>query len=77
MNAEAGAEDANDWFPSRLSEPIRWEQMPAPLPVTPIEPDQIIRDIIEATLLKVKNNAAAEVAEAAARCLKILNVKKV
>ncbi|MGN6384742.1 MAG: hypothetical protein ACTHMT_00745 [Verrucomicrobiota bacterium] len=77
MNAGEEAEIPKDWYPSRLSEPINWEQMPAPLPITPIEPDEIIRDIIEATLVKVKNNAAAEVAEAAARCLNILNAKKV
>lgn len=69
-------QSGEDWYPSRMTEAIEWEQMPAPLPVPPIDPDQVIRDIVEATLNRVKKNAAIEISEAAARCLNLLNGKQ-
>jgi hypothetical protein len=46
--------------------------MPAPLPVPAIDPDEIIQDILEATLLKIKHKSGAEMSAAASRCLLLL-----
>ena len=48
------------------------EELPAPLAIAPIEPDQIIQDILEATLLRVQNCSSPEVAAAAARFMGML-----
>jgi hypothetical protein len=64
------------WCSPELSEVIEWEQMPAPLPVPAIDPDEIIQDILEATLLKIKNKSGAEMSAAASRCLLLLRSKR-
>jgi hypothetical protein len=43
--------------------------MPAPEPIAQISPDQVVTDILIATLLKVQKTASAEVAAAAGRYL--------
>jgi hypothetical protein len=53
------------------------DQMPAPLPIGRIEPDQIIEDILVSTLSRVKNSANAPLAAAAARYITLLREKAV
>ena len=54
-------------------EPIRLEELPAPLPITKISPDQLIEDILVSTLRRVQANSSPEVAAAAARYISLLS----
>ena len=54
---------------------IRLEDLPAPLPVAKISPDELIEDILVATLRRVQNNSSPEVAAAAARYISLLTEK--
>ena len=63
----------------KLSVPTRfepgklvWQQLPAPLPIRSIKPEEIVQDILEATLVRVQKTANLEVAAEAARCLTVL-----
>ncbi|MGZ8938963.1 MAG: hypothetical protein ACXW32_07110 [Limisphaerales bacterium] len=53
--------------------PIALETLPAPLPVSRVHPDQLIEDILVATLRRVQDNASPEVAAAAARYISLLS----
>ena len=53
--------------------PLSMESLPAPLPVAKISPDQLIEDILLATLRKVKEQSSPEVAAAAARYITLLS----
>jgi hypothetical protein len=74
--------EANDRFRTKLS-PITsfeagklfWQQLPAPLSVPQIGPDEIIRDILEATLLRVQKSSSPDIAAAAVKCLNLLRGK--
>ena len=50
-------------------------EMPSPLAVPGIEPDQIIEDILVSTLARVKKCAKPELAAAAARYMAVLQQK--
>ena len=52
--------------------PISLAALPAPLPINKVAPDQLIEDILVATLRRVQENSSAEVAAAAARYLSLL-----
>ena len=52
---------------------ISIEDLPAPLPVAKVSPDQLIEDILIATLRRVQNSSSPEVAAAAARYLALLS----
>lgn len=54
---------------------IRIEDLPAPLPIAKISPDQLIEDILLATLRRVQNNSSPDVAAAAARYISLLSEK--
>jgi hypothetical protein len=56
---------------------VRLEELPAPLPITKVPPDQLIEDILISTLRRVQNSAAPEVAAAAARYITLLSEKAV
>lgn len=49
------------------------ESLPAPLPVRKIHPDQLIEDILVATLRRVQENASPEIAAAASRYISLLS----
>jgi hypothetical protein len=49
------------------------ENMPAPLPVAKVSPDQLIEDILVSTLRRVQSTASPEVAAAAARYIALLS----
>jgi hypothetical protein len=53
--------------------PIALETLPAPLPVSKVHPDQLIEDILIATLRRVQDNASPEVAAAASRYISLLS----
>ena len=53
--------------------PLAMESLPAPLPVAKISPDQLIEDILLATLRRVKEQSSPEVAAAAARYISLLS----
>ena len=55
------------------SMPVALETLPAPLPISKILPDQLIEDILVATLRRVQSNASPEVAAAAARYISLLS----
>lgn len=53
--------------------PIRLEDLPAPLPIAKISPDELIEDILISTLRRVQENSSPEVAAAAARYISLLS----
>ena len=53
--------------------PIRLDELPAPLPIAKVSPDQLIEDILVSTLRRVQENSAPEVAAAAARYISLLS----
>ena len=53
--------------------PIRLDELPAPLPIAKVSPDQLIEDILISTLRRVQENSAPEVAAAAARYISLLS----
>ena len=53
--------------------PVPLESLPAPLPVRKIHPDQLIEDILVATLRRVQENASPEVSAAASRYISLLS----
>ena len=53
--------------------PLSMESLPAPLPIAKVSPDQLIEDILLATLRKVKDQSSQEVAAAAARYISLLS----
>lgn len=53
--------------------PLSMESLPAPLPIAKISPDQLIEDILLATLRRVKEQSSPEVAAAAARYITLLS----
>jgi len=52
---------------------LRMQSLPAPVPVAKISPDQLIEDILLATLRRVKDQSSPEVAAAAARYITLLS----
>ena len=64
-------------FQESLSLPIKIEDLPAPLPIAKISPDQLIEDILISTLRRVQEHSAPEVAAAAARYISLLSEKAV
>jgi len=55
--------------------PISLAALPAPLPISKVAPDQLIEDILLATLRRVQSNSSPEVAAAAARYITLLSEK--
>ena len=55
-----------------LTGPLQLEQLPAPLPIAKVAPDQVIEDILLATLRRVQKSGSPEVAAAAARYMSLL-----
>ena len=53
--------------------PICLDELPAPLPISKVSPDQLIEDILMSTLRRVQANSSPEVAAAAARYLALLS----
>lgn len=53
--------------------PISLATLPAPLPISKVAPDQLIEDILLATLRRVQENSSPEVAAAAARYITLLS----
>jgi hypothetical protein len=53
--------------------PISLAALPAPLPINKVAPDQLIEDILLATLRRVQENSSPEVAAAAARYITLLS----
>ena len=53
--------------------PISLATLPAPLPINKVAPDQLIEDILLATLRRVQENSSPEVAAAAARYITLLS----
>ena len=82
MRLSFAVTEASNRFRTRLS-PVTsfeagklfWQQLPAPLSVPQMEPDEIIRDILEATLLRVQKNSSPDIAAAAVKCLNLLRGK--
>lgn len=58
---------------SPLEHGINIEDLPAPLPVAKVSPDQLVEDILIATLRRVQNTSSPQVAAAAARYLALLS----
>lgn len=54
---------------------VKLQELPAPVPIAKVSPDQLIEDILVCTLRRVQNTAAPEVAAAAARYLTLLSEK--
>ena len=65
----------SSWTLSSTSPMLELAQMPAPLPVSPLDPDQIIEDILVSTLTRVQASAKPELAAAAARYITLLRQK--
>ena len=61
--------------PTLSQEPIDLQRMSPPLPIVRIEPDQIIEDLLVATLTRVQRSNRGELAAAAARYLTLLREK--
>jgi hypothetical protein len=55
--------------------PINLEDLPAPLPIAKISPDQLIEDILVSTLRRLQENSSPEVTAAAARYISLLSEK--
>jgi hypothetical protein len=51
------------------------KEMPAPLAISRVAPDQIIEDILVSTLLRLQSSAKGDLAAAAARYLTLLREK--
>lgn len=62
-------EDLAALNPSGASGKIDLSRMPAPVLPPPTEPDQIIEDILVATLLRVQRNSSKEIVAAAQKYL--------
>jgi hypothetical protein len=79
MRLTFAAAESSDRFRTKLLpvssfEPgkLVWHQLPAPVAIPRVEPDEIIRDILEATLLRVQNSSSPDIAAAAVKCLNLL-----
>jgi hypothetical protein len=53
--------------------PISLAALPAPLPINKVAPDQLIEDILLATLRRVQENSSPEIAAAASRYITLLS----
>ena len=53
--------------------PLEMDKIAPPLPITKVSPDQLIEDILVATLRRVQKSASPEVAAAAARYISLLS----
>jgi hypothetical protein len=61
------------FYEGEASAPIRLEELPAPLPITKVSPDQLIEDILISTLRRVQENSSPAVSAAAARYITLLS----
>lgn len=52
---------------------VALRNLPAPLPISKVSPDQLIEDILVSTLRRVKERSSPEVAAAAARYITLLS----
>jgi hypothetical protein len=82
MRLSFRAVESSDRFRTKLSpitsfEPgkLLWRELPAPSVIPRVDPDEIVRDILEATLLRVQNSSSPDVAAAAMKCLNLLRGK--
>lgn len=55
--------------------PIKLEDLPAPLPIAKVSPDQLIEDVLISTLRRLQENSSPEVSAAAARYISLLSEK--
>jgi hypothetical protein len=73
--AFANQEETSKLSASKLATNLT--EMAAPVPIQQIQPDQVIEDIIIATLKRVQNSANPELAAAALRYITLLKEKAV
>lgn len=64
---------SRNFFSAGSHLPLALESLPAPLPVQKIHPDQLIEDILVATLRRVQEDASPEVSAAASRYISLLS----
>jgi hypothetical protein len=74
-NAATNARFRSAQVETTVSYPVNLEDLPPPLPIAKISPDQLIEDILIATLRRVQGNSSPEVAAAAARYITLLTEK--
>jgi hypothetical protein len=73
--AFANQEETSKFSTSKMAANLA--QMAAPVPVQQVQPDQVIEDILIATLKRVQNSANPELAAAALRYITLLKEKAV